>query len=304
MEEEKQNNKIIDNNQENLNENKSLNILDNKNNNNKPDLNEDITIQKKRRHSQDNLAYYERFINYEKQKEERITEMKKELDEKEKKTLKDKPYISRKSVQLVGRINIKENILERMKEEEKKTKEKKDKLIEKINNERAKKKEEIEKPLEFNIKSSKIDKKFDKVYQEMLKKDQLTKEKMNIFNEAIKQYEMKECVFQPNINRKDEDTSDENKKTKKRISSCEVTQRLYNDDLNNKKNKRKSLEKKYELSFKPKISDKSKDLAMKRKKKNDKENMEINTINKKSLNNSVDKNCKNNNKRVSNKKKI
>ena len=88
--------------------------------------------------------------------------MKKEIDEKEKTKMKKKPDISIKSVELISRIHLKDNFLERMEEEEKKSKVKQEKLIEKIKNERAKKVEEMEKPLDFKIKKTIIDKKFNK----------------------------------------------------------------------------------------------------------------------------------------------
>ena len=261
-----------------------------------PNLNKNKLISEfKKRGSQCNPDYLNRFIDYEKKKEQKITEMKKEKDEKEKKELKKKPNISRRSVELMSGIKI--DFFERMKEEEKKTKEKKEKLIEKINNERAKKKEEIEKPMDYNIKPTKMDKKFNKILENMIKKDEDLKEKLGNFSEAIKEYEMRECVFQPNINKNEE--GNDNKKGKKRISSCEIVKRLYNDELKNRVNEKEKLEQKYKLTFKPNISGKSIELANKRKeKKNKAKNLEINNNNnnkpnnKKKVNTSMDEQVK------------
>ena len=263
-------------------------------NTNKSDKSKDY--QMKKRYSQENLSYINRFINYEKKKEEKLSEMKKEIDEKEKTKIKKKPNISRKSVELVSRINLKDSFLERMEEEEKKSKVKQEKLIEKIKNERAKKTEEMEKPLDFKIKKTTVDKKFNKIYQEMIKKEEIAKEKLNAFSNVVNEYEMRECSFQPNINRNEENNNDK-KIRKRRLSSDEIIQRLYDDELKNKENKRENLEQKYKLTFKPTINEKSLELALKRKK-----NMEI-TENEANINNKKE-NIKQNKKLKEKEKKI
>ena len=258
--------------------------LSKKNNNEKKEiniLNKTKQIQRKKICSQPkaNLSYYERFINFQKKKEEKIYQMKKELNENVKKTLKEKPSISQKSIQLTYNTYTNENLFERMKEKEQKAKERKVKLIEKINKEREKKKEEEDRPLEFHIKSCKMDKKFQKIYQEMEKKDKVLKDKMSVFHDVVEEYEMRECFFHPQINtnyNNDKENNDNNiKKGEKRLSTCElVTQRLYDDSLTERKNIRENLEKKYKYIFKPKISEKSKNLAIKRKKRIELENKE------------------------------
>ena len=100
--------------------------------------------------------------------------------------------------------------LDRVKEQEEYSKAKKEKLIEKIKNERIKKKEEIDKPLEFDIKPKEMDKKFKKFYDEMRKKEEDIKKRLNIYAELVEKYKMKECKFQPNIN------ENEDKKKKKK----------------------------------------------------------------------------------------
>ena len=247
-------------------------------NTNKSDKNKDY--QMKKRYSQENMSYINRFINYEKQKEEKISEMKKEIDDKEKTKIKKKPNISRKSVELVSRLNLKDSFLERMEEEEKKSKIKQEKLIEKIKNERAKKTEEIEKPLDFKIKKTTVDKKFNKIYQEMIKKEEIAKEKLNDFSNVVHEYEMRECSFQPNINRNEENCNDK-KIRKRRLSSEQIIQRLYTDELKNKENKRENLEQKYKLTFKPTINEKSLELALKRKRNMENTEKESNINNKK-----------------------
>ena len=219
-----------------------------------------------KRLSKQNYSYLNRFIDYEKRKEKKISKMIKEQDENEKKTLTKKPHISRKSVELISRLQLNDDILERMNDEEKKTRDKIDKLAKRINKEREKKKKEIEKPNQFNIKITKMDDRFDKVYKEMMKKEEDLKLKINAFADMVKEYEMRECIFQPNLYSHN-DKRDENGRNKRRVSSCEVTKRLYNDEIKNKRKKMNKLNEKYKLSFKPTISHKSIDLALKKREK-------------------------------------
>jgi hypothetical protein len=258
--------------------------LSKKNNKEKKEINimnNTMQIRRKKICSQpkENLSYYERFINFQKRKEDKINQMKKELEENEKRTLKVKPSISQKSIQLTYNTYTNENLFERMKENEQKAKERKVKLIEKINKEREKKKEEEDRPLEFNIKPCKMDKKFQKIYQEMIKKDKELKVKISVFHDVVEEYKMRECSFHPQINPNyniNKENIDNNiKKGKQRLNSSEfITQRLYDDDLTERKKYRENLEKKYKYNFKPKISEKSKNLAIKRKKRIELENKE------------------------------
>ena len=98
-------------------------------------------------------------IYFEKRKKEKILQLKNELEKEELKELKTKPEITKKSRDIINK-NKKENFFERMKEKENIVNEKKKKLIEQIKLERAKKKEEEDKPLEFKI-NTKPNKKFD-----------------------------------------------------------------------------------------------------------------------------------------------
>ena len=251
-----------------LKENSEIVISKNSRNSNKRiniSLKEESKGTYNKRFTKANYSYLNRFIDYEKRKESKIFQLQKEKNDNEKKKLKKKPFISRKSVELISRLNLNDNILERMNDEEKKAKDRKEKLIQKINMEREKKKKEIEKPNSYNIKLTKFDNKFDKIYNEMMKKDEKLKSKINAFSDMVKEYEMRECVFQPNFfkyNNKNEDN-----KKKKRISSSDVTKRLYNDEIKNRRNRINQLNEKYKLTFKPTISNKSVDLAMRKREK-------------------------------------
>ena len=209
-------------------------------------------------------TYLERVEDYKRKKEEKLNEMKKSLEEIEKRKMKEKPDISKNSRNIVKtHEKSKTTFLERMKEEQKNAKERKEKLCEKINSEKQKKKEEIEKPLEFNIKPNKLDQKFKKTYDEMMRKDQELKNKLNTFIEKVNEYKMKECRFHPNINIDKNEKNEGNKKCKNRVKSCELIKRLYDDGIKNHNEKRENLKEKYKISFKPKINGNSNNLAKK-----------------------------------------
>ena len=55
-----------------------------------------------------------------------------------------------------------------------------------------------------------MNKKFKKFYDEMRKKEEDIKKRLNIYAELVEKYKMKECKFQPNIN------ENEDKKKKKK----------------------------------------------------------------------------------------
>jgi len=154
--------------------------------------------------------------------------------------------------------------LERVKEEEIKAREKKERLIEQIQNERAKKKEEIEKPLEFNLRTSKVDKKFQKVYDEMMRKEQENKNKFNIFAQIVQDFQMKECNFHPNL-KKDSD----GERNRKKLNSCEMIQRLYDDEIKTRCQKKEDLRKKYKPTFRPKINQNTNELVKRWKVRNE-----------------------------------
>ena len=136
-----------------------------------------------------------------------------------------------------------------MKEEEEKTKMKRKVLADKIKEERIKRKKEQEKKPEFKVKKIKMDKKFNKFYTDMLEKDKIKKEKFAKFTEVVKDYEMSECVFQPNLTELDENKY-------KNLNSNKLIQRLYDEELKKRDQKKKDLEKKYTPSFKPNLTKK------------------------------------------------
>ena len=233
--------------------------------NNKNIFKNEIIKKKSKKKSIDFTEYLSKMKEYEKKKADKILEMKKQLEKNEIKDLKPKPDISKKSKQIVNNKNKKENLFERMKEKERIANERKSKLIEQINTERAKKKEEEDKPLEFKNYSKHINKKFSQMYYEMKKKDDQKKEQFKVFAEVIKQYETRECKFQPNLNDDEEET--EAKPKHKKLNSCELVQRLYNDELKNRIKKKENLEQKYKFSFKPHINDISTEMANRFKKR-------------------------------------
>ena len=197
--------------------------------------------------SQSFTKHYETMIEYEKRRLEKIMRLRKYLENAEIKKLKPKPDISRYSKQLIKNSeNNKDSIIQRMKEEEEKTKMKRKLLADKINEERTRRKAAQEKKPEFKIKKLKVDNKFNRFYTNMIEKDKQKKEKFAKFTEVVKDYEMRECVFQPNLTE-----FDENKY--KNLNSNKLIHRLYDDELKKRVQKKKDLEKKYKPSFKPNL---------------------------------------------------
>ena len=193
--------------------------------------------------NQNFTKHYETMVEYEKRRLDKIVRLRKYLENIEIKKLKPKPEISKYSKQLINSSKSnKESIIQRMKEEEEKTKMKRKYLAEKIKEERAKRKVEQEKKPDFKIKKLRPDKKFNKFYTNMLEKDKQKKEKFAKFTEVVKDYEMRECVFQPNLTEFDENKF-------KNLNSNQLVQRLYDEELKKRVQKKKDLEKKYKPSI-------------------------------------------------------
>ena len=154
--------------------------------------------------------------------------------------------------------------------------------------ERAKKKEEEDKPLEFKTHLKPINQKFNKIYYEMKRKNDKKKEDFKIFAEVVKQYEIRECKFQPNLNEEDEGEGEIKIKHRK-LNSCELIQRLYDNEIKNRIKKKEDLEQKYKPTFKPKINDISIEISNRRKIKLNNKSNKKNNINYKSSINSYTK---------------
>ena len=255
QEEEKNplNNSLTDNQYTNENKTYKSNSFD------KQDMSEDnlMTIPSNKKYrtktkvnsnfTQSFTKHYETMLEYEKRRLDKIVRLRNDLEKIEIKKLKQKPEISKYSKQLIrGSRASKESILQKMKEEEEKTKMKRKMLAEKIKEERAKRKVEQEKRPDYKIKKTKVDKKFNKFYTNMIEKDKQKKEKFAKFTEIVKDYEMRECVFQPNVT-----DFDENKY--KNLNSDELITRLYDEEVKKRIQKKKDLEKKYRPSFKPEL---------------------------------------------------
>ena len=228
--------------------------------------------------------HYETMIEYEKKRLEKIMRLREHLKNVEIKKLKQKPEISKKSKELINNMKQnKEDIIQRMKEEEERMKQKRKYLAEKIKEERKKRKEIQEKKPEFKIKKIKPDKKFNKFYTKMLENDKMKKQNFEKFTKLVKDYEMRECVFQPNLTELDENRY-------KNLNSNKLIHRLYEEEIKKRDQKKKDLEKKYTPSFKPKINDTSIDLAKKLKNKGKSfKSRNVPDITDKKLNNSVQK---------------
>ena len=115
---------------------------------------------------------------------------------------------------------------QKLKEEEKKIEEKKKLLLEKIKRDKLKRKTEKGKTPtpKYKFRKVGIDKKFNKYYTNMIEKDKINKEKFQRFTKVVKDIEMKECVFQPNL-------TEFNGNKFKTLNSNELIRRLYDEQV-------------------------------------------------------------------------
>ena len=235
--------------------------------------------------SQSFTKHYETMIQYENRRKDKIMRLKKILEKKEMEKLQPIPKISKHSIQLLKNTKSnKADLIKRMKEEEEKTLRKRLELAAKIKEDRMRRKAEQEKKPEFKIKKKPTDKKFNKFYTNMVEKDKMKKEKFAKFTEVVKDYEMRECVFQPNLTDYDENRY-------KNLNSNKIVHRLYDDELKRRVEKKKELEKKYKPSFKPNLNIGTSELAEKRNKMSKKKTESRNIFGNldKKFNNSVEK---------------
>ena len=144
------------------------------------------------------------------------------------------------------------SFLERLKDEEEKSKLKREILAAKIREEKAKKKAEVEKPFEPKYKNLKPDKKWEEKMRQMREQQRDKREKFEMYAKIMKEYEMKDCSFKPQINHHKKIYSDNDNITKK--LKFTVSKRLYNNDIILRKEKQKALKDKYTPSFKPDLN--------------------------------------------------
>ena len=205
--------------------------------------------------------FLERTEILQRKQKENLNELQKNVEENIKKLMKEKPDITEKS-RMIDKKNSKMKFLERIKEQEIKIKQRKEKLKEKINLERALKKEKIDKPLEFN-KIPKEDKKFKKIYEAMVERQKEVNDRFQIFNEVVHEYNMKECTFSPQINKNRNKSYDEsnNSSDNEEDIKDKLVKRLYNNEIEYRNKKKENLFKKYKPSFHPKINKNSDKLS-------------------------------------------
>ena len=247
--------------------------------------------------------FLERTEDLQRRQKENLNELQKNVEENIKKLMKEKPDITERS-RIIDKKNSKTKFLERIKEQQIRIKQRKEKLKEKIDLERALKKEKIDKPLEFN-KISKEDKKFMKVYEAMVERQKEVNDRFQIFNEVVNEYSMKECTFSPQINKQRNKSDDEsnsnsgNEEDKKE----KLVKRLYNDEIKYRNKKKENLFKKYTPSFQPKINKNSDKLSRNWKSKlTNKHNTNYYIENKNNINLDENANTERNNKSCSKRK--
>jgi len=212
------------------------------------------------------FSYAQKLTQYQKKREENILNLKNTIAKEEREKYHGNPKMTKKSqLILQKKEKTKVNFFERIRNEEKKTKENLDKLKCKIKTEREERKREEEKPIEYNIKNKKPNKKFLKAYEQMMIRNQNAKEKRQMFSIILDEYKMKECKFQPEINKNHKIFR---KNSQKRYNSIETTKRLCDDEMIRRKEKKNDLLEKYKYTFRPKINEYSRNIVQNKKRVN------------------------------------
>lgn len=206
---------------------------------------EDLMSPKKKKH----FNYLHRLEESEKRRKEKMAQLIEKTKTEENKKYLEKPQIYEKSQRL---LKTTKSFLERMKEEEKEQKERKNKLIDTITEQRKKEEAEIFKRVN-EINQRKISKEeWDKQLERMKENEKKNKEKFKKIEEKTKEEQMKECKFKPKID-KGSNKLLKSSKLHMRVNSATVVQRLYNEDLETRKDKKELLDKRYLPTFTPNL---------------------------------------------------
>ena len=231
----------------NKEDNSSPNKKDSKNE--KPS--EDLMSPKTKKH----FNYLHRLEESEKRREEKMAQLIEKTKAEENKKYLEKPQIYEKSQRL---LKTTKSFLERMKEEEKEQKERKNKLIDTITEQRKKEEAEIFKRVN-EINQRKLSKEeWNKQLERMKENEKKNKEKFKKIEEKTKEEQMKECKFKPKID-KGSNKLLKSSKLHMRVNSANVVQRLYNADLEIRKDKKELLDKRYLPTFTPNLGKNSSD---------------------------------------------
>ena len=231
----------------NKEDNSSPNKKDSKNE--KPS--EDLMSPKTKKH----FNYLHRLEESEKRRKEKMDQLIEKTKAEENKKYLEKPQIYEKSQRL---LKTTKSFLERMKEEEKEQKERKNKLIDTITEQRKKEEAEIFKRVN-EINQRKLSKEeWNKQLERMKENEKKNKEKFKKIEEKTKEEQMKECKFKPKID-KGSNKLLKSSKLHMRVSSANVVQRLYNADLEIRKDKKELLDKRYLPTFTPNLGKNSSD---------------------------------------------
>lgn len=194
---------------------------------------------------------YQRFVEEQEKRKQKITQMKIAREEKEKQIYSHQPKINRKSIEMVS--NAKEDFFERqnkmLQEIKKKNEEQKEK-IKKMENDKIKRTKAI-----LNDKS--VDSTVKKLYEwEEKRKEKILQKKQNMEN-IIKS----SITTKPKIDKNSMKLAVTKNKT-------ETFDRLYKDDVIKRKQKKVLLEQIYKPSFRPVLKDKFNSRMFNQKNKN------------------------------------
>ena len=192
--------------------------------------------------------YLTRLEEHKKTHEERMVKLIEKTKAEEDKKYSDVPKINKKGVDKY--LKTTGSFLERLKEQNEKQKERKEKLINSIEEQRKKEEEEIFKKVNEINKRKLTKEEWNQQVEKMKEVEKKKKERCNKIAEEAKKEEMRECKFRPTI---DDGSEEIVKKTfgHTRMNSAATIKRLYNKDLEKRKEKKEYLDTLYTPTFTP-----------------------------------------------------
>lgn len=190
------------------------------------------------------------------EEQEKIRKERREKLIEKTKAEESKKYTDRPTIQPMNKkkyIQSTKSFLERLEDQTKTQMEKKKQLIDKINEKRKKEEEEIFKRV-IELNKRKLTKEeWEKQIEKMKEKEIKKKEKFKQIEEKANAQRMKECKFKPEIDIGSEELLKKTFGNHNRINSSTIIKRLYNEDLEKRKEKKELLDERYLPTFTPNI---------------------------------------------------
>lgn len=198
-----------------------------------------------------NNMYLSRVEEQEKIRKERRERLIEKTKAEESKKYTDRPTIEPMNKKKY--IQSSKSFLERLEDQTKTMREKKKQLIDKINEKRKKEEEEIFKRVNELNKRKLTKEEWEKQLEKMREKELKKKKKFKQIEERTLAQRMKECKFKPEIDTGSEELLKKTLGNHNRINTSTIIKRLYNEDLEKRKEKKELLDERYLPTFTPNI---------------------------------------------------